>query len=192
MAYPFKAYYQLFLHDKDGKLIWKSRKRISKSFVRQWLQIIMAQLKQSTVTGAIDTGGVSRNIFNYGNALGANAPYAYATYGIVVGTGTGAEANDNYALGAQIAHGTGAGQLQYGSQAFTDPAIVAGNVDAILTRAFTNVSGATITVNEIGLYAQGYDGSVRYFCAIRDVLSAGVNVLNGQTLTVQYTLRTTV
>jgi hypothetical protein len=56
-----------------------------------------------------------------GAGMACNAGAGVTTHGIMVGTGTGAFDFDNYALGTLIAHGTGAGQLQYGAVTFNAP-----------------------------------------------------------------------
>ncbi|GAI73856.1 unnamed protein product, partial [marine sediment metagenome] len=77
---------------------------------------------------------------------------------------------------------------------FVAAAVAAGNVDLVVTRTFTNSSGGSITVREIGIYCFSTDtGAIaRYFCIVRDVLATPQAVGNGEILTVQYTLRTTV
>lgn len=193
--FPFKLYYQLFLHDKNGKLVRKTRKRRSRSFVLQYLQIIETFMRQGSVKG-LDINGIERTF--QGMIGSSTAAYCLRLKalagddkkGIVVGTGSTAPANDDYALESQIMDGTGSGQLYYQDQAVGQAQIIGNNVDLTLTRAFTNNSGATITIREIGMYC--HCDVAYYVCILRDVLPAGKDVLNGETLTVQYTLRTTV
>jgi hypothetical protein len=71
--------------------------------------------------------------------------------GIVVGTGTNPVAVSDYNLQTPIAHGTGAGQLSYGSVSVLDGYTVSGsNAYFTLTRTLGNDSGASITINEVG------------------------------------------
>ena len=70
------------------------------------------------------------------------------------------------------------------------------NVDFEYRRTFTNNSGATIGVKEIGIYVKSQyyisgGGSYQYFCIAREVITT-VNVDNGDTLEVIITMRTTV
>jgi hypothetical protein len=116
------------------------------------------------------------------------APDNTSTYGIVVGTGTTTPTNSDYKLETQIAHGTASGQLDYGAHSRTESKVVGSNVDFVISRTFYNGSGASITVKEIGIYCQSES---YYFCLVRDVITP-IDVANTQTLTVQYTLRTTV
>lgn len=145
------------------------------------------------IIGTDRTVHTTATMFRY-QIAGINGPDDGANYGGVVGTGTTAPTNSDYQLETQIAHGVGAGQLDYGVQSFTNAAVVSSNVDFVTSRDFYNGSGSTITVTEIGVYAQAKDtvGNTRFFCIIRDVLASSQDVLDTQTLTVQYTMRTTV
>lgn len=110
-------------------------------------------------------------------------------YGIVVGTGTGAEDFEGYALGAKVAHGTGTGQLSYAAMALNTPSYNAGTKawTSILNRAINNNSGGTIVVGETGIIGTAY-GSNYYWMVERSLLPSTVSVLNGGQLTVTYTM----
>lgn len=139
--------------------------------------------------------GISVSVTNTSNGAAApgvgmtcNAGAGITTYGTVVGSGTGAFDFDNYALGTLIAHGTGAGQLQYGAVTFNAPQTSGNDRYFEIIRTFQNGSGSGVTVNEIGLY--GNSASV-YFCLAREVLGTSITVPNGQTLTVTYKIKIT-
>jgi len=117
-----------------------------------------------------------------------DAPEDDDTYGIVVGSSNAAEANTDYKLGTQISDGTAAGELDYGAHVWTDAQVVGANVDLQIQRTFINNSGGNVTVEECGIYAES---SNYYFCIIRDVTGT-VTIADNQTLTVDYTIRTTV
>ena len=76
------------------------------------------------------------------------------------------------------------------------PSVGATDSDILIEQDFTNNSGGTIAVNEVGMWTIFNDsqGSFEHWhhCIIRDVLGSTVNVNDGQTLTVEYTLRTSV
>jgi hypothetical protein len=187
--------YRTVITDEKGKIVKRGRWRKSRSFVKAFLQHVYGSLFSATIS-VIDTGNAARTLTSptgYTQPhLDINAAADNSAYGFVVGTGTTAPTNTDYALVAQIGQGTGENQLDHGVHSVTIPAVVSGNVDMVISRAFYNGSGATITVKEIGIYCRSYDGAMRYFCVVRDVLAASVDVLDTQTLTVQYTLRTTV
>ena len=198
--------YRVLVHDKNGKLVKKGKWRKSKSFVIAFLQHIEVFFTPpqwgGPTTGPtipiIDTANVSQSVRSAAQdsytMFVVFAPDDDDSYGIVVGTGITAPTNSDYALETQIAHGVGSGQLDYGTHSRTTTGVVTTNVDFVITRTFYNGSGATVTVNEIGVYCSTGDfvGTQCFFCIIRDLLAAGVDVLDTQTLTVQYTLRTTV
>jgi len=73
---------------------------------------------------------------------------------------------------------------------FFAPAVDGANVDFDMTRAFSNESGGTITVKEIELICKD-TSHTWYHLLLRDVV-ADHDVDDGFTLTVAYTLRTTV
>lgn len=112
-----------------------------------------------------DTGGTVRSAVLYcativGPAIGAGT-YGYAetnavaTNGIILGTGTGEESVDGYAIGTKVDHGVSAGQLYYG-KTYCPTAAWDSDTRVLsykLSRFFDNFSGGTITLKEIALYA---------------------------------------
>jgi hypothetical protein len=131
-----------------------------------------------------DTGGAVRSAA-YGICLspiastqgGSNGHYALSTIsttGLIIGTGVGAESFEDSAIGTQIVHGSGAGQLWYQSSQTleNDFWTLATRTQAHrLTRFFDNWSGATITINEIAQYTSLYLSSVRVAMMSRDIIT---------------------
>jgi len=118
--------------------------------------------------------------------------------GIQVGAGTTAVTPTDTALATRIAHGRSLGQLEYGGCeligiAFADP-----NGELTIRRYFTNASGASITVNEVGIYSVGtrYSSAlsldVWVFLIAHDIVSLGIVVANGELLRVTYVVQITV
>ena len=177
---------------KTGK-VTEHRVMKSKSFVQQFLQLLFAKMIISTSVNTIsirDTSNILRSVWLHGGSdtitpLDCNAGATVVLYGIVVGTNNTAPTITDFALLTPIAHGVAGGQMQYSAMTFGAPGADATTSQITLTRNFTaNVGG--ITVNEIGLYVRGWDGTVKYFMTIRDVIAGGIAVPNGQTLTVNY------
>jgi hypothetical protein len=148
----------------------------------------------------VDTGNLARQIEitpNYSLdaaiAFDVLAGAGTVTFGIAVGTGNTAVTITDHVLETPIAHGTGAGQLQYGAVTFGAPASDATTSQFTITRDFANGSSGTITVKEIALYARCCDqaGTTRYFMLARDVITDQA-VTNGQTLTVNYRPQVTI
>lgn len=182
---------------KTGKLLDHQIKR-SESFVRQFLDLLFVQMTGITSVSTLsirDTGNTLRSVYNTNYStqniayhLDVRAAAATSTYGIVVGTGVAAATISDYALGTQIAHGAGAGAMQYDAVTFGSPGSDATTSQLTITRNFTaNVGG--ITPTEIGLYCRAYDGAARYFMIIRDVIGGGIAVGAGLVLTVNYRLQ---
>ncbi|MBA7715270.1 hypothetical protein ES703_124311 [subsurface metagenome] len=183
------AILELTVKDKDGK-VTEHRVMRSKSFVRQFLELLWVQANQLYTDSAYsirDTGNILRDIRASGYLFRADAGSGVETHGIIVGTGTTAPTIDDYAIETAIAHGTGAGQLQYSAVTFGAPASDTTTSQFTITRDFANGSGGAVTVNEIGLYVRAVgDGTDYYFMTIRDVIAGGISVPDGQTLTVNY------
>jgi len=189
------AILELTVKDKDGK-VTEHRVLKSESFVRQWLELLYIQASGMRWYGypVRDTSNTVRQVQADEESMRADALATDTTHGVVVGTGDTAPDIDNHALEAQIAHGTGAGQLQYSDMAIAHPAYDATLSQLTLTRDFANGTLATVTVYEIGLILtmQATDDATRYFLVIRDVIGAGIAIPAGQTLTVNYRIQATV
>lgn len=199
------AVLELTVKDKDGK-VTERRVLRSKSFIKQFLQLLYV------ITGNIawhqpivikDTGGDLRDISldELDTNFDVNAASGDTTLGIIVGTGTTPPTINDYVIETPIAHGTGAGELQYGAVTFGAPSADSSTSQFTITRDIANNSGGTITVSEIVLYVTmkepygAYHECGRYTCyacILRDVISGGIAVPSGQTLTVNYRLQAVV
>lgn len=135
------------------------------------------------ILGASETCSSDSNMFVMAASAGDDA------LGMQLGTGTTAPDNTDYVMETKIAHGNAATQLQYGSQGEVAAAEVGANIDFQIIRSFTNASGGTIQVTEAGVY--NFILSGKYALTIHDTFTA-VPVLNTETITATYTLRTTV
>lgn len=183
------AVLELTVKDKNGK-VTDHRVMRSKSFVRQFLELLWTQSLNVPLGidySIKDTGNVARNISFHGYNFATDAASGDVTYSIIVGTGTTAPTIDDYAIETLIDHGVAAGKLQYSAVTFGAPASDAATSQFTITRDFANGSGGPITVNEIALYVKMWGAGTTYYCmAIRDVISGGIPVPAGQTLTVNY------
>ena len=201
---------EVFLHahnyDAEGRLTRRLIQR-SDSFLPNFLGMLCSQMESQYATGTVtscsgpNTGNTSSAFIDsynqYINAemLATGAPSGNANYGIQVGTGTAANSTTTYALASQIPNGTGSGQLSYGSGAASWSA---GSTSTTAVRTFSNSSGASVTVSEVGLVwasnfsCTGTGGTPCYFIMIRDVLSSPVSIANGGNTTFQYTISITV
>jgi hypothetical protein len=203
---------EIEVKDKDGKLLSK-RKMRSKSFVANFLRVINLYAKTqglpsySTLYASAFSAGVKNHsgtsvntviISSYSDKpapiLFVAAPSSEPNYGIRVGSGTTTPTPNDYNLASPIAHGTGSGQLVYGAVTVEDVLINGNTISFRIIRTFSNSSGATVTVNEIGLSMRtlvGLWNAWDYVLLARDVLSSSVDVPDGATLTVRYILSVT-
>ena len=182
-----KLSYELIVTDKDGKVIDR-RDGESRSWLIAWLLLLYSCFR--TVDQDITcTDGVARTNDQGYNTLASKAVAGDATRGSVVGSGTTAVALSDYALETQIAHGVGAGQLQYGATSFVyPPALLGKQVFFKLSRTFTNGSGDDVSVSEFGTYTDIGLGTFEA-CICRDVLLNPTVVPNGGALTLRYRFR---
>jgi len=140
-----------------------------------------------------------------GGAWSVTAASGNSSYGIVVGSGASAGSTPSptaYKLVAQIPQGTSSGQIEYGATSVGSVSQSGQTTQFTISRSFTNVSGATLTVTEIGIivYVTGFAMttvstasavSSDYFLIAYDIPSSAISVQNGQTLTITYTFSVT-
>lgn len=183
--------------DPTGKVIEHVVKK-SESFLKQFLQLLYIQMGEVTVAyNVTDTGNAPRGVYFHllsvstGYLFDVRAAATITTHGVVVGLGAVDPDISDFALGNLIAHGVGAGAMQYDAVTFGTPGSDATTSQLTITRNFTaNVGG--ITPTEVGLICRGYDGAARYFLIIRDTIAGGILVSAGNVLTVNYRLQATV
>lgn len=173
--------------NEKGELV-EQRTVPGKSLVKNFLHMLYAHFIATTQAVNNTSGGTS-------NYASSNYPYLGAdgsndNFGILVGTGTTAPVPANAAMETKIAHGTGAGQLIYGGCSASG-AFVPQDQDTvvIITRAFRNYSGGTITIEEIGIVVTEDTTPSLYWLISRDTTTQAMN--NGDTVLVAITITTT-
>ncbi len=96
------AYVTWELRDKHGQLR-SFTKLPANSIVRAFIDHIHPLMQQLAVAnGAVDTSGATQTANLGSSSFRCEAALNDGTYGLVVGTGTGAVALTNYALGTKI------------------------------------------------------------------------------------------
>jgi len=213
-----RAYIEYEVRDQNGKLVTKKRipcKSLVANFLRYLRRLWMTE--GITCAGTLpasycgfsgtepqDTTPTARPVLTGVGGSGApvtspimkiDCGVGVVTSGIRVGTNNTAVNISQTSLYTPIAHGVGAGQLTHG--ACTLDVLIESNptVTLKIIRTFSNGSGDTITVKEIGLFCYGFVAATPTYASFmlgRDVPSPTIDVLNGQTLTVRYILTTTV
>jgi len=189
------------IKDAGGKVIKEGIKK-GESFTAQFLQLLyckMLNVSAFAPVDIVDTSDVTQKIANDNLIFVCDAGAGIVTNGIIAGTGVTAPDITDRHIETLIAHGVGAGQLQYSAMTYGAPAADATTSQFTITRNFANGSGGAITVNEIALYVKSHNSAwayssygggitqtLMYFMTIRDTIAGGISVGNGQTLTVNY------
>ena len=187
-------------YNRRGQLLEKIKQK-SRSFLKQFIQLIEVQTNQSSKTVA-DITGTDRtvdekdiNLFctpggGYGYVDPTQRNVQVENIGVVVGSGTTAVTPTDTKLETKITHGTGTGQLIHLGCGLKPVVISGSDAYVDLVRFFENQSGGNVTVNEVGIYALG--SSSQYgFCICRDVLASSITVADGQLLKVRYRIKVT-
>ena len=114
-------------------------------------------------------------------------PYENPPYnGICVGSSQIPYDINQYNLQALITHGTGSGQLQYGSNNVSFFIINETTATWTANKTFSNESGNTVNINEIGIiHATGAEGGL-IFLMIRDVLPSTIALQNQKSIRIEY------
>jgi hypothetical protein len=193
-AFPGHPIYLTFtgvVHDIDNPdRIYQKKKWFSRSFTELFSQALNNQINNGsiavTMTETDSTTQVNPAsnavIFRSDGASGSNLK------GLVVGTGVGAEAISNIALGTIVAHGVGAGQLQYGAVSFA--AVVTSDPTSYLEfqRVFTANTVSTVNTTETAWYGNIGNSAVIYACFARDLQNFSIPVASALTLTARVTV----
>lgn len=181
--------YLVEVTDKNGKVIQRIAAP-SRSFVRQWYEVMRTQAAQAGMT-IKDTGGTDRGVGISINNLYAKAGIGVTIYGLRIGKGTTAVTISDYALESPIEEGTGLDQFEHQLTTITLPAVVGSTCSFTISRSMLNSSGATITgIKEIGCYMRM--AAAYYGLGFRDVLPSAIYVPHGGAITVTYTIGVTV
>ncbi|GAI85333.1 unnamed protein product [marine sediment metagenome] len=181
------------VRDPDGKIISDTGEKPARSFVIQFLEFFYGLFRGITVNATQTDGGegyIYRNINSCDIHLVVDAGVGVSKNGVVVGTGDTPATNIDNKLETQLTEGVTAGKISHGAVVITAAAVVGANVDLTITRAFTNNTGSNIIVKEAGLYCIW--STAQQHCLVRDVLGTPVETPDKCSLTVIYTVRTTV
>ena len=185
-------YVEIESRDKEGHLL-DSRGFPSESYVIAFLDILKVQMQQVSQANVTDTGGTLRTVTITTPPLNMAAAVSVIDRGTRVGTGVAAVTLTDNKLGTKIAEGVAATQMHHEPQEFTTPATVGSTRSFTTTRVMLNDSagGASITLNECGIYGRDTTNSFTYRLA-RDLVSPGIVVANLGTITIRYTIGVTV
>lgn len=187
------------------------RKEAGHSLTRNMYNLLMSGLGGVNASSAVafgdgeitmkDVGGTVRGIATYGfevqdNTFIYNTGYSDdSNQGIWIGTGSTAEDFDDFELDTKIDHGSAAGELRYWDMLEPKQEWDVPTRQWTITnrRYFTNHSGGSISVAEMGMvgkfyvYATGYYGMMA-----RDVLGAPVAVGDEELFMAEYQILSSV
>lgn len=192
-----ELFFEIEIRDQNGKITKRCNRR-SRSLLRSFAlalryAFVLSGSNQTNTVTTKNTAGSDASLFSgYSNQawtfMVACAPIATDTWGIQIGRGTTPVTKTDYALETKCAHGLLTNQFQYGNSSIED---VEG-VDPIskfrIIRIFTNGSGSSISINEIGLVISNTGG---LFLIARDVFTSPIAVPTGSTLTIRYVFSVT-
>lgn len=185
----FKAAYKLELRS-PGRHHRPRGFQPSHSFVKQFMQILRSQFDRADEADVRDIYNNLRLLdWDYAsNRIAFDGAASQYTWGPCIGTDDTAESVNDYHLGALIVHGTDPGEMEVGDTTIVPLDVFGDDVRVDIQRTFSNNSGNTITVKEVGLQAWAME--YNYLC-IRDLPSPDYEVPNGGVLTLTYRLYTT-
>jgi len=170
----------------DG-ITWLQATALAGFSARQGSTAILYEDKMWLIAG--NDGSQEDDVWSYGKELVSKAVITDDSMGILVGTGTTGFTSTDTALATKIAHGTGAGQLEYGvcpdTSTTTEPATVGDKTSMKIARNFINNSGASITIKEVGI--QSVNGLL-----CRVILSTPITIINGASEIISFAFETEV
>jgi hypothetical protein len=203
---PPEIHIGIELFNRDNKKIYEDMQR-GNSWTRNFYNYAFSAMAEAP-GGGVNTFGAgymsgkrTTATLDYSNVCcshkSATLPGSYfncqgaaSSHGIMVGTSDTAFDKDQHTMQALISHGVASGNLQYGSMAPQICSYAGTTWTTTLRRMFENLSGASITVKETGLY--GYMGivstaAVFYYMLERNVLDSTIAVADGESLKITYT-----
>ena len=182
----------------------------SKSFVKAFVGLMARQWANADIEIQAADGGLETEDHGYhlflcssrgGYGLQRNYSYMGSTNyedvdrrGIVIGSDDTAVVPTNYALGTQIRSGEKTGTIYYcGTGVHGLTTEDTGDTGSFkILGIFKNISGGSIDVKEVGVYAAGEIANPTYpnatnYCILRDVITT-ISLADGEYLEVEYTI----
>lgn len=199
----FVVYLGIEVRDRNGVLLQRMEQR-SESFVQNFAVLMSSAEQEGAITNGLTDAGTNTiaatttstktSATPTGGWLGTVATAGAMTLGMAVGTGTSAPTTSDGILTTPIANGNGAGQLAYGAETYTNPSSTSGTTTWVDARLFTNNSGGTIGITEVGLFGaiQSASSGTGPVMILHDKLPSTVNLLNTTSTTGSYTFSTSV
>ena len=137
-----EIWYSVVVRDRYGKVLSRERRR-GHSFLKQWNEFIWFFHFGGTIYPKITTGSPTK-LDSHDNNFLMTGGEGDASLGVVVGTDGTPVAVDDYAIGAQIAEGFGAGQMHHLANTFGAPVVSPPTCGYSISRIIVNNSGGLI------------------------------------------------
>jgi len=193
-----ELWYKAIVRDRNGKVLSQEEEK-SRSFLGLWNKMMWTQITNASYPALMvtDINGSSwpLGVGTSGNNFRMNAGVENAAMGIVIGTSNTPVAITDYRMGALIAQGFSAGQMDYMAMVINASVVADPNCDFFMSRQMANNSGGLITVRESGIYVMMERSlspfTAAYGCGVRDVFTTPQDVPDGGGITIEYTLRVT-
>jgi len=189
MSVSIKGELEIEVRDKEGR-IKKIHKQPMRSFVRNFLRHLHIAFSSTNkickdITGAdCEVPHPKSGMAYFMNVYTDAGDYEL---GVVIGSGTTSPSLDDYNL-----------ESPYDNSVFDFSSVGFSEVDEPpytilkISRTFTNISGETKTISEVGLIGMSYSvthSSHRNFLLARDVLSSPITLMDGEAIIIRYCIK---
>ncbi len=200
----FFASITIIVRDKNGKIKKVYRQR-SHSPTKNFIGLLLGYTWYSSTGNSFTLTNTSGGTYNYKPCMDCscyaisypNSQRSYYGYilGIYVGSGSNSSPYEAYELDAPISNGSGSGQLTYSTVSSPTSITVSGSsAYFIISQSYTNNSGGTITISEVGIIVNASIGQCQDYgnhtnqklLVWYDVLLSPIAVDNGDTITINY------
>jgi hypothetical protein len=170
---------------KTGRVVEILPPRPANTFLQNWIKSLYSNFSGANLANVTDTSG-SANTISGGsyNILGLNAGSTVTTFGIVIGNQVGPTAVtlSDTKLQAQVT-----ANVAHAAMVFSLNAPDGTHYQVIIARTFTNNTGSTLAITEVGIYTKDMNAT-KYYCSDRTLVSLSVG--SGLAVTITYTWTT--
>ena len=158
----------------------------SDSFVKYFIVGLFTHFSEQFASNIISTDSTTATLGYGGQSMYSVGAVGDTSVGLLIGTGATVETISDTSMKTQILNGSGSGQLSYGASSVAPISVSSPSAEIVCTRTFSNSSGNSITINEIGIamYDTTTSAGAKRFLGARDLQTLIVN--NGNTLTLNY------
>lgn len=166
---------------RTGKVIEILPPRPANTFVQNWIKMLYAAMNGAgSLSGCVDITNTARTESYSTWPLNCAGSAGSTVCGTVIGTGTNAVTLADYKLQTQVTT-----NITHGAQAFSLNSPDASHYQMIMSRMFTNGTGSTLNITEVGVYT--YDSSAYHLMLDRTLFSVSVPNTLSTTLTYTWT-----